>query len=926
MNVANTHPVSADRLDAFHSLDVSSTFHLLRSNSDGLSGHEALTRLQDIGPNELVEAEGTPAWKRLVSHLVSPLNVILVIAAVISTAVAKEIKTTIVVLAVVIANAIIGFVQENRANASLEALKKMLSATTKIRRDGVVHEIPVANVVPGDVVLVEAGDRIPADGRLVYANNLEIEEAALTGESTPSSKSVNPVDVNASVGDRKCAAFMNSTVTRGRGELLVVRTGMSTEVGRIAHLLGATDFDKSPLEKQLDQLAHGLAKMAGVIVAIVFIVGMISGESFSDQLLTAVALAVASIPEGLPAVTAITLALGVGQMAKQHAIIKRLSSVETLGCTSIICSDKTGTLTVNQMTAQEIVTADNAFLVSGEGYEPVGTITPLDPSVSLNVDRCLIPAVLCNDAVIRSDSSSGRTEWTLVGDPTEGALVTLGMKAGIDVLSVRSASPRLAEVPFDSEHKFMVTIHGTADLESRSDQPAVMYVKGAPDILLSRCQSAVLQDQSVVPIDDHIQVIHEHVQRLGNAGLRALAVAKRYLTQEELTLVTSDHVNTAHLHELVAGLSMIAVIGLIDPPRPEATQAIADAKSAGIEVKMITGDHVSTASTIGRQLGLTGSALSGSDLDNISDDELSNRLETTSVFARVAPEHKLRLVTLLQNKRHVVAMTGDGVNDAPALKKADIGVAMGITGTEVTKEAATMVLTDDNFATIVSAVRRGRTIYDNIVKFVKFQLCTTLGFAVIFLISSLFDIAHRTPFSTIAILWVNIIMDGPPAMSLGVDKPANDIMQRAPRPLSEPILTKERWLTVALAASVMAISTTLIFALAPGNDAPQGVVTVATTMGFNTFVLAQFFNILNVRSSSQSVFSKYTFSNKWLWISLSAVIGLQVMVTHVGFVQDLFDTTDISIMQWFICAVAASTVLWVEEIRKLFIRTIKKSP
>lgn len=916
----------ADALDAYFAKDIPSTFTSVQSSAEGLTTAEVRNRLDAVGANELIEAEAVPAWRRLMTHLISPLNIILVVAAIISTVVASEVKTAIVVLTVVIANAVIGFIQENRANASLQALKKMLSASAKVRRDGSIHEIPVRDLVPGDIVLVEAGDRIPADGRLIYTNNLEIEEAALTGESTPSTKNIEAVAADAGIGDRKCAAFMNSTVTRGRGEMLIVRTGMSTEVGRIAHLLGATDFEKSPLEKQLDQLARGLAIMAGAIVAVVFIIGMISGESFSDQLLTAVALAVASIPEGLPAVTAVTLALGVGQMAKQHAIIKRLSSVETLGCTSVICSDKTGTLTVNQMTAQEIVTADNTYSVTGEGYDPSGTITASDASISLNVDNCLVPAVLCNDAVIRSVSSPERVEWTLVGDPTEGAIVTLGMKAGLDVQAVRNAHPRIGEIPFDSEHKFMATIHLVTDTSEPLDQPAVMYVKGAPDVLLARCDSATLQDQSVVSIHFHHDAINDHVQRLGDSGLRALAVARRYMTNEQVALVTSEHVDGARLHDLVNDLTLIAVVGLIDPPRPEATQAIADANAAGIDVKMITGDHVSTASTIGRQLGLTGSSLSGKDLDQLTDEQLGAQLDTTSVFARVAPEHKLRLVTLLQNHRHVVAMTGDGVNDAPALKKADIGVAMGITGTEVTKEAATMVLTDDNFATIVSAVRRGRTIYDNIVKFVKFQLSTTLGFAVIFLATSLFDIAHRTPFSAIAILWVNIIMDGPPAMSLGVDQPASDTMRRKPRPLGEPILTKERWLTVGLAASVMAITTTLVFALAPGNDAPDGVITVASTMGFNTFVLAQFFNILNVRSSSQSAFSKYTFTNKWLWFSLTAVIALQIAVTHVGFAQDLFDTTDISLLQWLICIGTASSVLWVEETRKLFVRTINKSP
>jgi Ca2+-transporting ATPase len=701
---------------------------------------------------------------------------------------------------------------------------------------------------------------------------------------------------------------MNTTITRGRAEMVVTATGMGTEIGRIAGLLRATETEKTPLQKQLDALAHSLAKLAGVIVAAVFTIGMLRGGDVGDLLNQAVALAVASIPEGLPAVTVVTLAIGVSRMAQRNAIVKRLASVETLGCTNVICSDKTGTLTLNQMTAVELVTRLRRHEVTGMGYAPDGAIADVDAE---GVTDAVVPMALCNDAVTRFEDG----QWTLVGDPTEGALVVLAQKGGIDVTEFRRAHPRVAEVPFDSANKFMMTAHELVD--EMGERVVRLFVKGAPDVLLQRASRVIGPDGAAIDVADAADELAGHNERMGSQGLRVLAVAQRELPAADF----ADFVESgADPIDLVHDLTLVALAGIVDPPRAEARQAIAEANAAGISVKMITGDHAVTAAAIGRELGLHGGSVTGADLDLMDDDELDRRIDDISVFARVAPEHKIRLVAALQRRDNVVAMTGDGVNDAPALKKADMGVAMGITGTEVTKEAATMVLTDDNFATIVRAVRQGRTIYDNIVKFVRFQLSTTIGFAVLFLLSAILNIASGKPFTAIAILWVNIIMDGPPAMALGVDPDAPDVMQRRPRPTTEKILTRARWTAVGLAATTMALGTLAVLAFGPGEEPVAGTATVAGTMAFNTFVLFQFFNIFNTRSDTLSVFRRETFTNRIMWLALGAVLLLQVGVTHVEFLQDLFDTTSISGTQWLVCIAIASSVIVVEEIRKFVVR------
>ncbi|MFM8562701.1 MAG: cation-translocating P-type ATPase, partial [Acidimicrobiia bacterium] len=577
----------------------------------------------------------------------------------------------------------------------------------------------------------------------------------------------------------------------------------------------------------------------------------------------------------------------------------------------------TGTLTLNEMTAVRFVIQNKVHEVTGSGYAPEGSVERVDGDSPLAITTSLLAMALCNDSVIRKVDD----QWTLVGDPTEGALNVLASKGGIDVEDERRQHPRLAEVPFDSALKMMATVHEIPD--GNGDIHIQMFVKGAPDVVLARSVSALDENGSAVPIERMRSAVSAHNDELATSGMRVLAVAQREFSVEAWDEFTSSGSDPA---SLIDGLTLLTMVGIVDPPRPEARQAIIEARQAGIRVKMITGDHGLTAAAIGEQLNLAEGqihAVTGQQLDQMSDEELDRRIDDIAVFARVAPEHKMRLVAALQKRGNVVAMTGDGVNDAPALKKADMGIAMGITGTEVTKEAATMVLTDDNFATIVGAVKRGRTIYDNIVKFVRFQLSTTIGFALLFLAASLLDIAKGKPFAAIAILWVNIIMDGPPAMALGLDEPEADVMRRQPRPMDERILTVHRWRAILISSVLMALGTLAVLQWAPGEEPYAGMATVAGTMAFNTFVLFQFFNILNSRSDTLSVFRRATLHNSRLWVALAAVIALQVAVTHVSPMQRLFDTASISGVQWLIAIAIASSVLWVEEVHKFIIRRRK---
>ena len=915
VGVVHEPSVHPDPRLSLHAVDEHEVLHRLDVDPDrGLEPAVVQRRLDDLGPNVLAEAVQRPAWKSFLDQFRNFLILILVAAAVISFVVSGEVKTPGVILAVVALNAVLGFVQERRAERSLEALRSMLTVRARVVRGGSVNEVDSTALVPGDIVMVEAGDRVPADARVLDAISVEAEEAALTGESAPVAKSAGTVPAEAPLGDRTNTLFMNSTITRGRATAVVTGTGMSTEIGRIAGLLRSTEEEPTPLQKQLNHVAHVLAGLAGVVVLLVFAIGLFRGQSFSELFVTAVALAVASVPEGLPAVLAVTLALGAHQMAKRNAIVKRLASVETLGCTTVICSDKTGTLTMNQMTARAVWIEGRSFDVTGEGYHLDGRITGSDGSVvgAGDLAEAMAGLALCNDSEVRP-TPNGEPE--VIGDPTEAALTVLASKAGVDVTELRRAHPRRSTVPFDSATKYMATVHDIVDL---SGNPRTrLYVKGAPDVLLSRCSRMRGPDRSA-PIDpESTGEIETRNAQLAAEGLRVLGLAWKDLTPQEAARF--DTLDPDALHVEVDGLEFVSLIGIVDPPRPEAREAIRLCERAGITVKMITGDHAVTATAIATELGLRGGTLTGAQLDAMDDAGLEEVIDDVAVFARVSPEHKLRLVRVLQRRDNVVAMTGDGVNDAPALKQSDIGVAMGITGTEVSKEAATMILADDNFETIVDAVRRGRTIYDNIVKFVRFQLSTTIGFGLTFLTAAATGIAVGKPFTALQILWVNIIMDGPPAMALGVDPPASNTMQRRPRPVAERILMPSRVGRLVFLGLIMSVGSLAVMLTAPDfvmGDAVAG--TVAGTMAFTTFVFFQFFNLLNCRAEHGTAFRRDMLTNAKLWGIIAVVAALQVAAVHVGFLQSLFDTTSLTAVQWFVSIAVASSILWLEELRKLF--------
>ncbi|MCB1010385.1 MAG: HAD-IC family P-type ATPase [Microthrixaceae bacterium] len=880
---------------------------LATSITEGLGPDAAARRLAEVGPNELLQAEPVPAWKRLLEQFRNVLTYVLLAAAVVSAAVG-DLKDPVVILVVLLVNGVFGFFQENRADAAMEALGEMLRLVVRVRRDGELREVPASDLVPGDLVVLDAGDRVPADGRFVATNNLGVEESPLTGESVPVDKHTATIEPEAagSIGDRFNCGFMNTTVVRGRGELLVTATGMSTEVGRLAGMLAAAPKQLTPLQRQLDALGRRLAAIAVVAVLVVFGLALLQGEDFNTAMLESVALAVAAIPEGLPAVVTVTLAIGVSRMAEHNAIVKRLASVETLGSTTAICSDKTGTLTLNQMTATTVVTGAGRHDVSGLGYERSGALDRSPDAEDFPdaegestaggiVERAVALAALCNDAEVRFAEPGSAPE--IVGDPTEVALVVLAEKAGLDVAGLRSSRPRRAELPFDSTTKFMATLHDSPDDPGQSE----LVVKGAPDVVLQRCSTVAL-DGARVDLDGEVEArVALENAALGEAGLRVLAVASRALPVRAAEF-------EADLASEVTDLELDCLVGILDPARPEAVAAIARCHDAGIDVRMITGDHATTAGAIAAELGIVGDVITGPEIEAMDDRQLAGVIESVGVCARVSPEHKVRVVAALQANGEVVAMTGDGVNDAPALKNADIGVAMGITGTEVTKEAGDMVLADDNFATIVSAVRRGRAIYDNILNFVRFQLTTNMAAIGSILFGRLLGLP--TPFTAIQVLFVNIIADGPPAVSLGIDPPKPGLMDRPPRDPGAPILSGRRLVRIMLGATVMTVATLLVLVLA--RDAFDQ--SVALTMAFTTFVLLQLANALVVRVDSGSVISSHSLTNGYLWLALLSVAGVQVLVVQAPFAQDIFDTVGLSATQWAICVAVALGYVVIDEV------------
>ncbi len=872
----------------------------------GLSPAEAERRLKQFGTNKFAAARKEPGYVAFLNQYRDPMQIVLLVAA-IASLIIQQWSTALLLIVLTLFNALLALRQEGKAEASVAALQKMMIVTSRVRRDGQVIELPAEQIVPGDILLLEAGDRVTADGRIIRAATLEIDESALTGESAPVPKQVEPVEqVDTPLGDRVDMAYMNTEVTRGAGDILVTATGMETEVGHISGLLQSTGIEQTPLTKQLNTLTNQIVIIAGVALVVYIAIGYFrNGQSVNSLLLAGVAFAIASIPTALPAVVTYLLATGTTALATIGAIVKRLRSVETLGETSAINSDKTGTLTLNQMTAVELVIPGQRYTISGGGYSTVGRISRIGGKPNIDLEPYFLPMALASDAVAR--------DGELVGDPTEGALVVLADKGGIDAVTTREEYPRMAEVPFDAAYKLMATFHKMQGDDGREVMRC--FVKGAPDQLLARSSHSLDAHQQLVPIDAVRSEYTANNERLGRQGLRVMAVARR-----DLDPASFDP--SGDLLSQVRELTMLALVGIVDPPRPEAKSSIAKARSAGIQIRMITGDHAVTAAAIAGQLGIPGRAMTGADFAAMSDEEALRQVEEIGVIARVTPEHKVRLVEVLKKAGKIVAMTGDGVNDAPALKKADIGVAMGITGTDVAKEAAVMILTDDNFATIIRAVENGRALYDNLLKYIRFQMGTLFAWILTFLGAALFNILGGVPLQPLQVLLVKFTIIIFLSIGLGLGNPTPGLMQRAPRKAGEQVLPMQTAARLVVSGLIRAVSTlgVIVLAVGPWND------TVAQTMAIATFSFACIFYALESNDELRSVFSRETLESRRLIRMCGWSLLVLFLVTAPDFMNRIFATTNLTVWQWVICIAAGSLVLWANEIEKFFRRRAEASP
>ncbi|HEX5857382.1 MAG TPA: cation-transporting P-type ATPase [Microbacterium sp.] len=868
----------------------------------GLTSAEAAERLARYGANRFEQAKAESRWHAFLRQYRDPMQIVLLVAGVISIYPVKQPGTGIVILLLTLLNAVLGLNQEGKAAAAVAALAKMMIVKAKVRRDGALTQLPAEELVPGDVVEIEAGDVVPADGRVLAAATLEVAEAALTGESLPVSKGVEPVAAaDAALGDRTDMVYMNTNVTRGTGEFVVAATGMDTEVGHISGMLQRQDESKSPLTVQLEKLTKQLVTIAALALVASVVLNMVRGQSFTEVFTVAVAFAIAAIPTGLPAVVTTILSRGTRLLAEANAIVKRLRSTETLGATSAICSDKTGTLTLNQMTAVELTIPGRRYTISGSGYSTEGQIKHVagDPEVPL--EPFMLPLALACDAVLTSTGE-------MIGDPTEGALVVLAEKGGLDLTATRERYPRVAELPFDTAYKLMATFHRMQDESGR--EVVRCFVKGAPDQLLARASSHLDPAMAAAPVDPAFKERYlAENERLGEKGLRVIATARK-------DFPTGEFDPGADLLATMDGLTMLALVGIVDPPRPAAKAAIATAHEAGIQVRMITGDHAVTAGAIARDLGIRGRAITGAQFAELGDEQADEEIDDIGVIARVTPEQKVRLVDILKRKGHVVGMTGDGVNDAPALKQADIGIAMGITGTEVSKEAAAMILTDDNFATIVKAVELGRGLYDNLVKYIRFQMGALAGLIMTFLGASVLNIASGIPFLPLQTLWMNFTTQVFQSVGLGYGAPSEGLMERRPRRPDKPLLsrTDTRWFVIA--GAVMAASTLAVIA---GAEDAEGEA-LARTMGLTTFAIGNLAFSFTARDDLRSVFSLDSLGDRtFLTASLMSVVAI-VIATELDFFHRILDTVPLTGNQWLICIGAGLTIVVASEIRKFLLR------
>ncbi|MEM2147996.1 MAG: cation-translocating P-type ATPase [Candidatus Bathyarchaeia archaeon] len=897
----------------WHAMDVEEVLKTLNVSEQGLTQQEAKKRLQEYGPNELKHEKKKSPIILFLEQFADILIIILLIATGLSIFLG-EIYDAIIIFAIVIASAVLGFVEEYRSEKAIEALKKMTAPTAMVLRDGKEVKIPASEIVPGDILILYTGDKAPADGRIIEAINLKIDEAPLTGESSPVNKDVSPLPENTGLSDRVNMVFTGTAIVYGRGKAVVTATGMSTEFGKIAKMVQTTEEEETPLEKRMASVGKWLGILCIAVCLLVASVGILlkgynTPEKILEMIMWGVSLAVAAVPEALPAIVTGALAVGVYRMAKVNSIVRRLPAVETLGCTSVICSDKTGTMTKGEMTVQRIYVNDKAIKVSGVGYTPEGEFIyedkKVDPASEEELTALLKIATLCNDAKLEKAGE----RWNVIGDPTEGALIVAAAKAGLWKEELEKETPRIGEVPFSSERKRMTTVHLS------SGKKKIAFVKGAPEIILERC-TKILKNGKVRKLseDEKTQILKVN-EAMAKQALRNLGFAFKELPESV----------TKFDEKIEADLTFVGIIGMIDPPREEVKDAIHICRKAGIRVVMVTGDHKLTAVAVAKELNLLGEneeegkVLTGEDLDKLSDEQLSEIVEKIVIYARVSPEHKMRIVKAWKAKGHVVAMTGDGVNDAPALKLADIGVSMGITGTEVTKEASDMVLADDNFASIVKAVKEGREIYDNIKKYLTYLLrCNVMEILVMFIImitclppsptleaelaSNLSLVPPAVALTTIQILWINLTTDGLPAIALGIDPGDPDLMERKPRDPNESVFTRD--VKIYLTAVPIMMTALLVFGYYmyhPWTDAHQLI--EARTQLFTAMVLMELANALSARSLKHTLFKVGVFKNKFLWLAILSSFGLQLLVLYTPPLQALFDVRTPEPFDWAVALV-----------------------
>lgn len=889
---AHSRPAAAPT--AWHTLTSEAASAQLATSPAGLAGAEAARRLESYGPNELQATLRASPWLLLLEQFKNVLVIILLVATVVSGLMGHGIEA-IAIAVIVLFAVLLGFIQEFRAERAIEALRRMAAPAATVLRDGFEVSVPARDLVPGDVILLRAGDKVPADVRLHESVNLQIEEAALTGESLAVEKHAAPLAIaDLPVGDRRNMAYAGTAVTYGRGRALVVATGMQTEFGSIAKMLQGVDNRRTPLQVNLDKLGHILARAAFVLVGAIVVLGLLRGQPFVEMLVFGIALAVAVVPEALPAVVTISLAIGVQRMVRRNALMRRLPAVETLGCTSTICSDKTGTLTKDEMTVRRVAAGGQSLDVTGSGYEPQGQFTcagaPVQPGAP--VRQLLQAAVLASDAHVVRDAAAGR--WRVKGDPTEGAMVVAAAKAGLDKAELDARYPRLDEIPFTSESKRMTTLH-------RFPEGIVACAKGAPEVLLASC-TRQLTAAGEVPLD-----------AAGRDGVLALA---REMAGEALRVLAIATKTGAAKATAEKDMTLLGLIGMIDPPRPEAQAAIQKCRQAGINVVMITGDHPVTAQAVARELGLLqrGRVVTGPELETMSEADFARAVTDIEVYARVSPAHKLRVVTALQAHGAVVAMTGDGVNDAPALKKADIGIAMGITGTDVTKEAAAMTLTDDNFASIVAAVEEGRGIFDNIKKYLMYLLSSNIGEMGLMVVATLAGLP--LPLTAVQILYVNLATDGLPALALAVDPPDRGIMERPPRDPRAGIFSRPVVVLMLVGGVWSATANIALFqwARTSGHSLAE-----AMALTFVALVLIQFVKAYAYRSDWQSTLVR-PFANRWLNLAIAWELLLLLAVLYIPFLQKAIGTFSLSLTDWAVACFSALTIIPVLEVTKWLVR------